>query len=98
MLLARQIAVGVAPPFVRVDAVGAGGQDGAVAIRELAERLVEGDDLRRADEREIERIEVQADPFALVVGELRSRFRLGGSLALREKYNYLCIEFPNTLS
>ncbi|MEY3458807.1 MAG: hypothetical protein RL215_1964 [Planctomycetota bacterium] len=63
--------VGVAPAFMGVHAVGAGGEYDGVAVCEFAESFIEGDDFGGADEGEVEGIEVEADPFAVEVGQFQ---------------------------
>ena len=61
--------IGLGPAQVRVNGVGAGGDDHAVPVREVAVLVIESDKLRRADEREVHRVEHQQDPLAGVVGK-----------------------------
>jgi hypothetical protein len=76
---------GVEPREVRVDAVGRRPEHLGVEFVELVEAIGQGQDLRRADEREIERVEEKDQPLALVVGQadlpaqiLRAGRALGG--------------------
>ena len=48
-------------------AVGAAGDDGGVESLEFGVSIAEGDDLRRADKGEVERIKEEDKPFAAVI-------------------------------
>jgi hypothetical protein len=70
---AFEISMAVAPALVGIDAVGAGGQNSAFAVVELAKSFIERDQLGWTDEGEIEWIEEQTDPFAVVIGQFDIR-------------------------
>jgi hypothetical protein len=55
------------PRAVRVNRVGRDADDVGADAEEVLVAVAEGRQLRRADEREVERVEEQHDPLALVV-------------------------------
>ena len=57
----------ITPSLVGKDTVGARRQQSAIALRERSDLIVEGNDFRWANERKIERVEVQTDPLAAEV-------------------------------
>ena len=57
----------ITPTLVRENTVCTSSQNGTLTVFELAQFIIERDNLCRADECEIERVEEQANPFAVEI-------------------------------